>query len=207
MNYGLPLLRIMLPILAIGVLFLAGCASTPQARFYALTPMARQQAAKPAGEAKKVAINVVPVELPDYLNRLQIVTKDGRNELKLAEFERWAGSLAENIGVVLAENLAQQLGSDQVFVYPRVQSAKPDYTLAVRVLQLDCIPGEQVQLKVQWTLLAGAERKEAVTRISSISEKLVDKKYATLAAAVSRTLEQLSGEISREVQSLPAERK
>jgi uncharacterized lipoprotein YmbA len=169
--------------------------------------MAGQQAGKPAGEAKKVAINISPVELPDYLNRLQIVTRDGRNELKLAEFDRWAGSLAENIGVVLAENLAQQLGSDQVFVYPRVQAAAPDYTVAVRVLQLDCIPGDQARLKVQWTVLSGAERKETVTRVSSITEKLGDRQYATLVAAVSRTLEQLSADIAREVQSLPAERK
>jgi uncharacterized lipoprotein YmbA len=154
-----------------------------------------------------VAINVAPVELPDYLNRLQIVTRDGRNELKLAEFDRWAGSLAENTAVVLAENLAQQLGSDQVFVYPRVQSAAPDCTVAVRILQLDCIPGDQARLKAQWTILAGAERKEAVTRISNISEKLGDKQYATLVAAVSRTLEQLSSEIAKEIQSLPVERK
>jgi len=202
-----PLLRILSPALAIGLLALAGCANTPTARFYTLTPMAQQQAAKPTGEAKKMAINVAPVELPDYLNRLQIVTRDGRNELKMAEFDRWAGSLAENIGVVLAENLAQQLGSEQVFVYPRVQSSLPDYTVAVRVLQLDCTPGDQARLKAQWTVLAGAERKENVTRISSIAEKLGDKQYATLVAAVSRALEQLSAEIAREVQSLPAERK
>jgi hypothetical protein len=205
MNYVTPLTRMLVPTLALVALF-AGCAGTPPARFYTLTSMAQPQAGQPAAAAQNVSVNIAPVEIPDYLNRLQIVTKDGRNELKLAEFDRWAGSLAENMAVVLAENLSQLLGSEQVFVHPRVQAATPDYTLAVRVLQLDCIPGDQVRLKAQWTVLAGAERKETVTRMSNISEKLEDKQYETMVAAVSRTLEQLSSEIAREIQAQSAGR-
>jgi uncharacterized lipoprotein YmbA len=74
------------------------------------------------------------------------------------------------------------------------------------VLQLDCVPGDQARLKAQWTVLAGAERKEAITRISNITEKLEDKQYATIAAAVSRILEQLSGDIVREIQARSAGR-
>ena len=202
MNYRLPSMRMLPVALALAALPLAGCSGTPEARFYTLTPLAQQQAGTPTGE-KKVTVNILPVEVPDHLKRLQIVTRDGSNELKLAEFDRWAGPLDENIGVVLAENLAQQLGSEQVFVHPRAQAATPDYTLAVRVLQLDCIPGDQARLKAQWSLFSGNGRTEAVTRMSSFTEKLADKKYATLAAAVSRTLEQLSGHIAREIAERP----
>jgi uncharacterized lipoprotein YmbA len=180
-------------------LLLAACSITREARFYTLSPMAQQPAQKAADEARKVSVNVSPVELPDYLNRLQIVTRDGSNELKLAEFDRWGGSLAENMTVVLAENLALLLDSEKVFAYPRVQSSAPDFTVAVRVLQLDCIPGDQVRLRAQWTVLTGAERTEAVTRISSISEKLDDRQYSTLVTAVSRTLGQLSSEVGSEI--------
>jgi uncharacterized protein len=187
-------------------LVLAGCAATPPTRFYTLTPMTQQQAAKPAVEAKKVTVNINPVEIPDYLDRLQIVTRDGGNELKLADLDRWAGSLAGNIAAVLAENLSLLLGSEQVIAYPRVQTASPDYTVAVRVLQLDCIPGDQVQLKSQWTLLTGAERTESVTRMAAYIEKLGDRQYETMVAAVSRTLEQLSRDIAREISAKPAGR-
>ena len=201
------LMRMLTLTMTCSVLVLAGCAGTPPTRFYTLTPMTQQQAGKPAGEAKKVAVNISPVEIPDSLNRMQIVTREGGNELKLADLDRWAGSIAENIAVVLGENLAQLLGSEQVIAFPRVQSSMPDFTVAVRVLQFDCIPGDQARLKAQWTVLSGAERKVSITRISSISEKLGDKQYATMAAAFSRTLEQLSGEIAKEIQSLPVERK
>jgi uncharacterized lipoprotein YmbA len=181
---------------------IAGCSTTPTARFYTLNPMA-QPAEKPTPGSQKLAVNVATVELPDSLNRQQIVTRESGNELKLAEFDRWGGALNENMGLVLAENLAQLLGSDQVVAYPRVQTVNPDYTLAVRVLQLDCTPGERVQLKAQWTLLAGAERKEVATRVTGYSEKPADRQYASLVAAVSRTLEQLSRDISREISAKP----
>jgi hypothetical protein len=199
-------MRMLLLSMTFSVLVLAGCAGTPQTRFYTLTPMTLQQAGTPAVEAKKVTVNISPVEIPDYLNRQQIVTRDGGNELKLADLDRWAGSIAESMAIVLAENLSQLLGSEQVFVHPRLQSATPDYTVALRVLQLDCVPGDQARLKAQWTVLAGAERKEAITRISNITEKLEDKQYATIAAAVSRILEQLSGDIVREIQARSAGR-
>jgi len=192
--------------LAGAALMLFGCSTTPQSRFYTLAPMTVQQTEKPVTEGKKIVVNIAPVELPDAINRLQIVTREGRNEIKLAEFDRWAGSLNENISLVLAENLAMLLGSEQVIAYPRVQAPSPDYTLAVRVLQLDSTPGDQVQLKAQWTLLGGAERKESITRVTTCSEKLADKQYPTLVAAVSRTLEQLSREIAMAIAAKPAAR-
>ena len=200
------LMRMLTLAMTFSGLVLAGCAATPPTRFYTLMPMTQLQAAKPAVAAKKVTVNITPVEIPDYLDRLQIVTRDGGNELKLADLDRWAGSLAENIALVLAENLSLLLGSEQVIAYPRVQTAIPDYTVAVRVIQLDCIPGDQVQLKAQWTLLAGAERKESVTRMAAYTEKLGDRQYETMVAAVSRTLAQLSRDIAREISAKSASR-
>jgi uncharacterized lipoprotein YmbA len=74
----------------------------------------------------QVSVSIAPVEVPDYLDRLQIVTRDGNNGLKLAEFDRWGGSLGENIATVLVENLSLLLGSDRVFTYPRLSPEIPD---------------------------------------------------------------------------------
>jgi len=143
-------------------------------------------------------VTVAPVEIPDYLDRPQIVTRDGRNELQLAEFDRWAGSLRENITTVLAENLSLLLGSDRIFVYPRVRAEKTDYLLALRVLRLDCVPGDKALLKVQWTIFAGQD-KTGVTHMTTFTEPFADSRYETLAAAVSHTLAQTSLEIAREL--------
>jgi len=63
--------------------------------------------------------NVVgPVELPEYLDRPQIMTCESRNELQFAEFDRWAGSLEKAFSRVLAVNLSILLSTDRVAVYP-----------------------------------------------------------------------------------------
>ena len=198
MKNGFFLLRAVM--LVAVTLVVAGCAGSPPSRFYTLNPLARQEAqqSSPAA-ANPVSISIAPVEVPDYLERPQIVTRDGRNELKLAEFDRWAGSLSDNISAVMAENLSMLLGSDRVFVNPGVRSEKPDYAVAMRVLQLDCVPGDQVLLKAQWTLFAGPDRKDVATRVTTFTERLNDPQYDTMVAAVSRTLEQVSREIAREV--------
>jgi hypothetical protein len=52
---------------------------------------------------------------------------------------------------------------------------------------------------VQWALLSGPERKDVATQVASFSERLNDNRYETIAAAVSRTLEQVSREIARTI--------
>jgi len=181
-------------------LWLAGCSSSPSARFYTLNPLPPGEAthSSPAA-ANPVSVSIAPVEVPDYLERPQIVTRDGQNELKLAEFDRWAGSLSDNIAGVLAENLSLLLGSDRVYVFPRVRSEKADYSVAMRVLRLDCVPGNQVLLKAQWTLFAGPDRKDVATRVTTVTERLNDNQYDTVVGAVGRTLAQVSREIAREI--------
>jgi uncharacterized protein len=204
MKNGFPLPRTLVMVAV--AICLAGCASSPAARFYTLTPISTQEAKGASGAAvNPVSISIAPVEIPDYLDRPQIVTRDGRNGLKLAEFDRWAGSLSDNIAAVLAENLGHLIGTERVFAYPRMSGEKADFSLALRVLRLECVPGDQVLLKAQWTLLAGPERKEAATRVTTFSERLNDREYRTMAAAVSHTLGEMSREIAREINDLTKE--
>jgi uncharacterized lipoprotein YmbA len=204
MKNGFPLKRTLVSVAV--AICLAGCATSPTARFYTLAPIPPQEAKGASGAAvNPVSISIAPVEIPDYLDRPQIVTRDGRNELRLAEFDRWAGSLSDNIAAVLAENLGLLMGTERVFVYPRMSGEKADYSLSLRVLRLECAPGEQVLLKAQWTLLAGPERKDVATRVTTLSEKLNDRQYQTMAAAISSALGEVSREIARVIIELPKE--
>ena len=55
----------------------AGCATSPPSRFYLLTPIAQEGSASGASTTdQRIAIGVGPVDLPDYLNRPQIVTRE-----------------------------------------------------------------------------------------------------------------------------------
>jgi uncharacterized protein len=172
----------------------ASCASKP-ARFYTLSPLpvAERAGGQPAS---RVVVSVEPVEIPDYLDRPQIMTREGGNELKLAEFDRWGGSLGENISAVLAEDLAQQLGSDHVFANPGPPFEKPDYLVALRITRLDLVPGSQVFLKSQWKVTS-AGTKRSMSQVSQVTERVAGKGYDALVTALNRAVAQVSGEMAR----------
>jgi uncharacterized lipoprotein YmbA len=175
----------------------AGCGTSPPARLYTLAPIS-QPATGTTGRqgAEPVSVTVAPVELPDYLDRSQIVTREGANALKLAEFHRWGGSLGDNITAVLVENLSGLLASDRVFASPGLGPEAPDFRVGVRILRLDSVPGGRVELKTQWVVTTGAEREEVATGLSTFTEPVADENYEALVAAVSRTVGQLSRAIA-----------
>ena len=186
--------------------WLTACARSPQSRFYTLTALAAPETKEPSREAAShLSINVAPVEIPDYLDRPQIVTRNGRNEVVLAEFDRWAGSLGENISAVMAENLALLVGTDRVVVNSGAPFEKADYTVVMRVLRLDCLPGDHVLLKAQWTVFSGQAGKNAATHVSNVTEKLNNNRYDTTVAAVNQAVGQVSREIAREILARPKE--
>jgi uncharacterized protein len=74
---------------------LTGCASTPPSRFYTLSAMPKVLPVNlPADLPGDFSLGVGPVNIPQYLDREQIVTRVGENELVLAEFDRLGGDLA-----------------------------------------------------------------------------------------------------------------
>lgn len=58
---------------------------------------------------KEETIGVGPVSIPDSLDRSQIATLSGGNEVIIAEFDRWSGSCRDEIARVMTENLSALL--------------------------------------------------------------------------------------------------
>ncbi|UFS70651.1 ABC-type transport auxiliary lipoprotein family protein [Geomonas sp. RF6] len=185
-------------------LCLAGCASSPHTRFYTLHPVGERQVERTATPAAPVSVFVRPVDIPDYLDRPQIVTRSGHNELVLAEFDRWAGSLADDITAVVAEDLSRLLGTERVYSNRSVQGEKADYTVALRILRLDCTPGESVFMRAQWLVRCPGEGKSVSVQGGTFTAPVKDRQYQTVVAAVSKVLEQVSIAIARDI--APAER-
>ena len=103
--------------LALFVVIMAGCASSPSSKFYQLTPAQNKTlVTSDASPDQSLIITIGPVRIPDYPDRPQIVTRSGKNELKLSEFDRWAGSLESDINRVLIEDISSILSADRFSV-------------------------------------------------------------------------------------------
>jgi len=70
-------------------LALAGCAASPATRFYVLTPVEVDGAA-PSSPSDAMTIGVRSVDLPEALERPQIMTRTGPNTVYFAEFDQWS---------------------------------------------------------------------------------------------------------------------
>jgi uncharacterized lipoprotein YmbA len=151
-----------------------------------------------------LVIAVGPVLIPDYLDRPQIVTRSGKNELKLSEFDRWAGSLESDVNRVLVEDIASILPADRFSVVrwtPYVESQVPSsYRIEVLVERFEGTLGDSALLKAQWGVFA-KDRSLLLKRESRISEQMNNNSYDALVAAMSSALERLSGDISGGIMS------
>jgi len=186
-------------------LLLTGCGGSSQrVEFYTLNPLTDMQAkANSPATDQKLSIGVGPVEIPEMLNRPQIVTRSGPNKLNVDEFNRWAGRLDENLAGVLAENISLLLATDQVAVYPWQTDFKPRYRVALKIRYFEGQWGKDVILEAIWSVSSQQSQQTHIKRKSVINEPLTpEPDYAALVAAHSQAIAQLSREIVKEIQNL-----
>jgi uncharacterized lipoprotein YmbA len=196
--------RILLPwVLAAGVL-LTGCLSlrgSDAASFYLLSSMTQQR--KAAGE-EKIVVGVGPIDVPEYLNRPQIVTRRGPNELRLAEFHKWAEPLMDGIARVLAANLAATLPVEVVF-FPWRRAAAIDYQIIVQVHRFDTDPEGNATLQARWALFGRGGSRELIASSDLHTANSVAESYADRVGVMSLVLADLSESIVRAVNVYEAE--
>lgn len=189
---------------------LGGClggGTQQRAKFYVLNSLYSSKAGMETETAKNVlSIGVGPVQLPQYVNRPQIVTRISRNEFEVAEFARWGEPLKENFSRVLAENISVLLSTDRVLVYPWNKTAPIDYQVVVNVTRFDGAVGGDVSMRARWALIEADGKKVLLRRNSSLSARADAKTYEALVSAQSRMLADLSSEITEEIKVLPERR-
>jgi uncharacterized protein len=129
-----------------GLLLLAACSTTPPPRLFTLAP-------RPATPSRSfaAAIAVRRVQLPKYLDRLQIVSYRDPYELQYSEFFIWGENLSDMTTRVLAENLSERLPHSQVYLSAgSFADATADMTLQISIDKFDPDPAGVVVLSAQW---------------------------------------------------------
>jgi len=185
------------------MLCMAGClgTSTPS-RYYVLTPLPTSETASQP-QQPNLTVTIMPVEIPEYLDRPQIVTQTARNEVTFSRLHRWAEPLQENIQRVLAENLITLLATDRIYREPLPRPEGTDLQIRVSILRFECEEPNAATLVARWAV-ADAQYNKRVERIASYKESFSGEGYTPLVAAQSKTLAALSREIADAVTRLSA---
>lgn len=190
------LMRILIPVMLLSVVF--GCRSvTPSVNHYVLNSMAVGE--RPSGtvdEPRSRIVAVGPIQLPGYVNRLQMVMRNGSNELEISEFHRWADYPDRLVQQVLEDNLQVLLPRARVVGYPLPAGLKPDFTVTVRFGELIGTADKKTRLRATWTVRSEGQPATERSGQTRISEPISATGFKTLAAAHSRALEKLCREIA-----------
>ncbi len=183
-------------------LALAACVgSSRPSRFYTLAP-----SDVPAAATRVDAMLAVgPVEVPDYVHRHQIVTRAGTNELVVADFDRWAGSLEEDVTRSLVAVLSARLSPRNIAVSTwrtaGLVPAATTYRVAVTLSRFDGALGGSVVLRGRWALVADRSPSGSplTVREAAITEKVDGAGYDALVSAMSRALVRFGDELADSV--------
>ena len=194
-------MKIKLSVLALLLLSLAGCGSSPKSSFYTLSSETSPGAATASVAPYSVALGAIT--LPAMLDRPQMVVRVDANRVEIDEFHRWAGPLQQELARVLAVNMAQALGVARVLTNADSAAASADYRVALDIQRFDSTPGSGVTVEAVWTVSRSA-RGGSRSGHALVQEPVTAKDYDALVAAHSRALSRISREIAKDVQALAA---
>ena len=188
------------------LLLLIGCLgpgkSTPT-RFYVLTSVYSEKAKPaPVADLKNTAIGVGPVRIAGKLDRPQIVTGSGGNEIQLSGYSEWGDSLGAGFSRVLAENLSYLLNTENVAIFPWLQATQTDYQVTVDLTDFIGTPGGDVVLRAWWTLFGENGRAELLRRYTILDQRVTGDNIAAMVQAMSLTVEILSQQIAQAIKDL-----
>lgn len=189
------------------IYLLAGCGRTTSPAYY-LMPSLTDAAPPPvASSGGGPYIGVGPVELADYLDRPQIVTRAADGRVDLAEFHKWAGDLKQRLPVVLADNLSVILGTDRILVFPWKSAIPVRYQVTVNITRMDALPPSEAILTARWAVLDQDGRRLRVMRTSDIRVPIAGEGVSAIVMAQGRALERLSRDIAAVLTELSSKRK
>jgi hypothetical protein len=130
------------------VLLCAACASSVTEHYYVLG--AEGPAAPNVQRGLRIAIDAV--NLPQLVDRSEMVFQGPEGRITISETERWAEPLRQGIGRVLARDLTLRLGGARVTAFPEPWLEDPEMHVSLDVQSWLIRPAERLSISVLWAV-------------------------------------------------------
>jgi uncharacterized protein len=177
----------------------AGCAETrPPPNLHVLSALPRDADSGPGSTvaARGPVVGVEQANVPEYLDRPEIVVRTSDNTLELNQGDRWGQRLQGDVTRVIAENLRGLLPSDNVFVLPLRRREPVAMTVAVDITSFERDASGNAVLNAYWTVLDGQTEAERAGARARYTEPVEGEGVEAIVAAMNRTLAALSRDIA-----------
>ena len=190
-----------------GCSYIAKAILAPQkdiSKFYLLTPTADTPAtqASAQGTGGDFVIGLGPIKLPPYLDRPEIVTRMAPNRLELSKEDRWGESVQNGFTSAMNRDLAAQTSGAQIILFPWYNTVHIDMQVQIDVYRFETDGSGTATLSAKWTILDSAGKNILYTVESHLTQPSKPGDMTDSAAALSKTIGDLSGQIANMVQQL-----
>ena len=138
-------------------LLLAACGRSKPSQFYVLNPIPPQKNQSQA--YKRFRIGIDEVNSPGYIEKPQLVIRQGTHQLKLEEYHRWAEAIDKNLMRVFETNLTTLLPGAIVEGSPWDATFQPSHHLQIEISQFEVnLKGNSI-LRAEYLIYDGLKLK------------------------------------------------
>lgn len=128
-------------------LAVGACATSPPIHYFSLDDGRPTVVRSPNGPS----VAVTQVNLPDLIDRPQLVMRTTGHQVQFSDQYEWAEPLRRQIPQVIARDLGETLDSGCAMALPiDAQDFDVDFKVMLDIQRLDVIPGQGVDLDVIW---------------------------------------------------------
>src|ERR1700722_2919448 len=175
-------------------------------KFYLITPTA-DTAAPATGSTQSTngnfTIGLGPIDLPKYLDRPEVGIRAAPNRLELSKEDRWGESIQHGFTRSMERDLAAQAGA-AIVVFPWYSTVHIDMQVQIDVYRFETDAQGTATLSAKWTILDSTGKNILYTVESNLTQPSKPGDNTEAAAALSRTIGDLSGQIANMLQQLRA---
>ena len=138
-----------------------GCGGTTPSKYYTLIdamPPSSQVTHKSTGSVDAAVqsspvLGIGPISIPERLDRLHLITREGEHHLRIHTKHRWGAPLRDQLLSRVESELTQKLTRRTLVAYPWERAWRPDHQLTIDVRRLEGELGGEVHVELVWRLI------------------------------------------------------
>lgn len=185
----------------LALLAMAGCSGGGSAvRFFIIDPVANAPLRSDAGSS--LAVEVMDLQVPQYLERPRIASRTGDNELVFSQNNQWGDNLRKNLARTLARNLSVLLDTPDVSTPYNRSTTQPAYRVLVHIDEFEQTADGHTRITARWQLISGSTGETILTDQALLqSDTALPRDHAVVVASLRELYGELSVRIARSVVS------
>lgn len=182
---------------------LGGCGGGAAVRYYVIDP----EPGPVLRSGSPLALEIVDVEVPQYLERFQLASRGAGNQIEYASSDQWGEPLRKTLARVLAEHLSVVLATPDVATPHARLASTPQLRLQVHVDHFERGADGRVELRGRWQLTDAEDGRVLATEAARFAggQPVPRGDYPALVASMQRRFAEFAQRIARSIAEHVAE--